>query len=167
MSTVTDFKANISKPTLDGTLKDFEQWRATKTNPATPIPDALWSKLFDLANQYSPATVKRLFGISAKQYNAKLQEFQSKQRDSAQTTQHKPISQPNIKNKELISKGNGHSNELCQINIKKKESPYELAPLPSAKTVIVEFCRSDGKIMKIHTTQDSITNLINTFFGEQ
>jgi len=31
--------------------------------------------------------------------------------------------------------------------------------------LVVEFCRSDGQIMKIHTTQDSISTLMQSFFG--
>jgi len=32
--------------------------------------------------------------------------------------------------------------------------------------MIVELCRSDGQIMKIHTTQDSIDVIMKTFFAE-
>jgi hypothetical protein len=51
---------------------------------------------------------------------------------------------------------------FCEVKIK-RSNPYEHEPLPSGKTLIVEFCRRDGQIMKIHTTQDSIPLLMQQF----
>jgi hypothetical protein len=39
------------------------------------------------------------------------------------------------------------------------------ADIPLAtNTLIVEFCRADGKIMKIHTTTESFSALMKAFF---
>jgi hypothetical protein len=49
-----------------------------------------------------------------------------------------------------------------------KEAPlnhYKPARIPATNTLVVEFCRADGRIMKIHTTTDSFAELMKAFFG--
>jgi len=55
---------------------------------------------------------------------------------------------------------------LCEVKITPKKSSYQPQSLPSGKTLVVEFCRADGRVMKIHTTQDSIPTLMKAFYAE-
>lgn len=139
--------ANTQKATkpleLSSLLEEFAQWRASKNNPADPIPDALWEKVFQLEKTYPCAALKQLLNISTKQYKHK-------------------VAQLNVNNTRPDTP-KGSPQKLCQVTVKKE--PYQHDALPSGKTLIVEFCREDGKIMKIHTTQDSIPTLMKTFFG--
>jgi hypothetical protein len=132
-------------PKLLSVLEEFSMWRANKKKPAEPIPNQLWEKIFALEEICPSAQLRRLFNISIGQYHKKFAELRPSDTATPKETKMPP-------------------QQLCQVTIKK--NPYEQAPLPSAKTLVVEFCRSDGRIMKIHTTQDSIPTLMNTFFGE-
>lgn len=170
MSTVTDFKPKTPETlSLEETLKEFEKWRASKTNPATPIPDALWGKLFKLAEQYPISALKNLFGISGKQYNAKFQENEAKIKLSTQAAMNQSKPEPNAQKENTSAAPERlQISDMCQVNVEKEKiEPYKFAALPTLKTMIVEFQRSDGRIMKIHTTQDSIMTLMKTFFEEK
>jgi len=140
-----------SQPSLENVLKEFEEWRKNKKHSATPIPDQLWHKVFDLAEIYTELKVRAIFGINTQQYSTKYKVLRSSK-----------CAAP-----EQIAKED--SPELCEIKIKpttKKKSSYQPQPLPSAKTLVVEFCRADGRVMKIHTTQDSIPTLMKAFYSE-
>jgi hypothetical protein len=127
-------------------IEEFSKWRANKKKSAEPIPNQLWEKIFALEEIYSSAQLRRIFNISIGQYHKKFAELRPFVDTATTKETQTPVPQ------------------LCQVTIKR--NPYEQAPLPSAKTLVVEFCRSDGRIMKIHTTQDSIPTLMNTFFAE-
>ena len=140
---------------LAATLVAFEQWRAGKKKIAEPIPEVLWRKIFSLEPYYSSALLRRFFSLNTKQYAAKRDVLfpvtkgplkPTRQVDTTSQTAASPMS-------------------LCEVKIK-KPNPYANEPLPSGKTLIVEFCRSDGQIMKIHSTQDSIPLLMRQFLGE-
>lgn len=143
---------------LMSVLNTFEQWRKNKKTSAEAIPDELCRQIFALESYYSAGKLRRCFGLSTRQYHSKREKYfpthikpaveeTSKQKPAAEMTP--PLSPP----------------KLCEIKII-PANPYTPDPLPSAKTLVVEFCRSDGRIMKIHTTQDSIPTLMHTFFGE-
>lgn len=138
---------------LMSVLNAFEQWRNTKKRIAEPIPDELCHQIFALEAYYSPIQLRRLFSLSTRQYHSKREHYFPNEIKKPATKAIKKNAAPSTPPK------------LCEIKIK-PESPYALESLPSAKTLVVEFCRSDGQIMKIHTTQDSIPTLMHTFFGE-
>lgn len=141
-------------PTLDAVLAEFEQWRAHKPKLASPIPGALWEKIFQLAKIHSPTKIRALFNISTKQYQKKWEEKNSSTKEIlSSTTTISPIP---------VATPTANSPELCAIKL--KPSTYQSQPLPSAKTIVVEFCREDGRRMSIHTTQDSISILMQDFF---
>ena len=147
-------------PQLVDTLGAFAAWRTTKTNSAEPIPDHLWHAVFQLEAYFSRAQLRRYFHLNTTQYTS---------RRNALLPNNEAVTQPASEDMTgvppLIEPPT-----LCEVTVKNKKSskkanPYASEPLPSAKTLIVEFCRSDGQIMKIHTTQDSIPTLIKTFLG--
>lgn len=147
-------------------LDGFSAWRANKSKLSEAIPDELWSKVFALETFYSSTQLRTYFNLSARQYSAKKADFRlpgiASAEQASQTALPKAPSSPIP------------IPSLCQVTLQKepkaananeKKSPYALEPLPSAKTLVVEFCRSDGQVMKIHTTQDSIRTLMQTFLG--
>jgi hypothetical protein len=138
---------------LAATLAAFEQWRSGKKRIAEPIPEELWQKIFSLEPFYSSALLRRFFSLSTKQYAAKRE---------ALFPQRPPKSTPQV---DTQSQTAASPVSLCEVKIK-KPNPYASEPLPSGKTLIVEFCRGDGQIMKIHSTQDSIPLLMRQFLGE-
>lgn len=142
------FEDSRCEQLLVKTLNAFSHWRTNKKRPAEPIPTELWQQIFALEQWYEPSQLRNFFNVSTKQYATKKTALISKKDEAL---------------------------ELCEVNVikenkapKKSEvklSPYTLDSLPSAKTLVVEFCRSDGQVMKIHTTQDSIPALLQTFLG--
>lgn len=141
------------QPTLESALEEFNQWRDNKKHSGSPIPDGLWHKVFDLAEIYTALQVRTIFGINTQQYAKKYKALRGEKEIRAEES---PKSE---------------GSRLCEVTIKpatstKKKSSYQPQSLPSAKTLVVEFCRADGRIMKIHTTQDSIPTLMQAFYSE-
>jgi len=162
----TDKFSSLEKPTiqpttrlsLDIALQQFKDWRANKKNRAATIPEELWDRIFDFSELYKPITLCSLFGISKAQYNKQ----QALRVSQAHQRVHKQESEP----KEVHSVPDSNSSPFCKIKVVPPQSSYQSQPLPTPKTMIVELCRQDGQIMKIHTTQDSIDVIIKTFFAE-
>lgn len=55
--------------------------------------------------------------------------------------------------------------DFCEAKDTPSSSLYKPARIPATNTLVVEFCRADGRIMKIHTTTDSFSELMKAFFG--
>lgn len=142
-----------AEASLTNVLTQFENWRANKTRPSEAIPQELWLKIFSLEPFYAPAMLRRFFNLSTRQYQTKQAELLEQAPKIALETK------VETRTAKVIP-----MDPLFEIKMK-PESPYAYDSLPSGKTLVVEFCRSDGKIMKIHTTQDSISVLMETFFG--
>lgn len=152
-------KSTKADQVLISVLNAFEQWRKNKKTNAEAIPDELCRQIFALESHYSAGKLRRCFGLSTRQYHSKREKYFP--------SHIKPVVVETIKQKPAAEMAPPlPPPKLCEIKII-PESPYATEPLPSAKTLVVEFCRSDGRIMKIHTTQDSIPTLMHTFFREQ
>lgn len=139
----------IPTPQLDTVLKEMAVWRENKViHKQTAIPDELWRKILSLGNYHGATKIRSLFGISSKQYESKQQQIAG------------TISQPNTTHV-----------EFCQVAATPPQPAYkpEAIPTINANTVtVVEFCRHDGNIMKIHTTTQHFKTIIQSFFeGDQ
>ena len=146
----------IPEQLLGAALNAVEQWRSNKKNNRESFPEELCRQIFSLEPFYSSMQLRRFFKISGSQYRAKREKYFPYDKKAATAKNVNVNANPT---KTAPPK-------LCEIKIK-PDNPYAIEPLPSAKTLVVEFCRSDGQIMKIHTTQDSIPTLMHTFLGEQ
>lgn len=152
-TTVTDIQSKREELSLDAVLKDFEHWRATKPNSSVPIPEELWKKIFRLSEQHSPATLRRLLGITSRQYNQKHNQLCA------------DLNKPTLEAAQIPTV------ELCEVKVVSKETPkvvpkpaYKPLDVPATTTIIAEFCRPDGQIMKIHTTTNRFEELLQAFF---
>ena len=139
---------------LDDVLKEIGDWRANKPNASTAIPDPLWRKIFALETTLTASKIRVLLGISTKQYNSKYEQiFTTANADKKQC--------PKQPQAELV--------DLCQV---KKPQPssstsmYKPQKIPATNTIIAEFLHADGRIMKIHSTSDSVLQLIQAFFKD-
>ena len=149
---------NEDMPTasIDGVLKELENWRADKPNVSTIIPDALWRKIFALETTLAASKIRTLLKISTKQY----------------TRKHKQLSTHATAGKKQSS-GQKQADivELCQVKTSPPPQPsstsmYKPLKIPSTNTLIAEFRHADGRIMKIHSTSDSVEQLIQAFFKD-
>ena len=145
---ITQSEASPREQQLIQALNGVANWRANKKKPAEPIPHELWFQIFALEEWYPPSQLRSFFSVSTKQYAVKKEALMSEQNEVS-----KAALKPE-KAKASKSSVKQDTPQLCGVNIIKenkatkkshaKINPYALEPLPSAKTLVVEFCRSDG-----------------------
>ena len=149
---VSDFPvmANQAKSiTLEDMLRAMEGWRTNKETRNEQMPDALWKNIFSLLNKFSTKTLCDTLGITKMQFQRKLDEHTPHAATQSQKTQktHKtPL-------------------DFCEAKDTSSSHLYKPVRIPATNTLVVEFCRADGRIMKIHTTTDSFAELMKAFFG--
>jgi hypothetical protein len=142
--------------TINSLLQEIEEWRTKQGRTKGPIPDAFWNKIFILAKTHPPSRLRAILGISTTQYNKKL-------------NQQGPIPLPSTPKPTLAEPAvtNGAEDSVPPLiewkNLKGKPT-YEPAKGLAINTVVVEFTRADGHVMKIHTTTQSFKELLQLFF---
>jgi hypothetical protein len=139
---VTD--ANL-ETTLEGVYKELESWRAKKKSQSEKMPDALWKKIISVYKQFPDQTkICRRLLITKPQLKTKLREF------GDESLFNDPV-------------------ELCQIPKIQTIPSYRAVDdcFSALTTLVVEFCRADGCVMKIHTTTKNVQEIINNFLGAQ
>jgi hypothetical protein len=145
---VTEFPgvaANQSQEiTLDNLIISMNDWRANRGKSNEPIPKEIWEHVFKLSKKFPETTVCTALGITRTQYRRKLDEQQNPPKIASQESQ----ALPQI--------------DFCEAKLKVMPI-YQPAKIPATNTLVVEFCRADGHIMKIHTTTDSFADLIKAF----
>jgi len=131
--------------TLEEVYKELESWRATKKSQGEKMPETLWKKVIFVCKQFPDQTkICHRLRITKPQLKTKLREF------GDEALFNDPV-------------------ELCQIP-KIHTTPAHRAVddcFSALTTLVAEFCRADGCVMKIHTTTKNIQELINNFLGEQ
>src|SRR5262245_8517574 len=150
MDNVTPISTIRSTVTLDAVVRAMQEWRNNKdVHQEGSIPHSLWRDIFALSPSLSPTKVRRLLTISKSQYEKKFaQLFPSEQKvDQQEPT---PV-------------------EFCEVNsspsaIKHTPRHEQMPHYIPVNTVIVEFCRADGKIMKIHATNHCFKEIIDAFY---
>jgi hypothetical protein len=150
MENVTPISSTRPAPTLDSVVKAMQEWRNNKSlHHKVSIPHSLWRDIFALSPSHSPTKVRRLLGISASQYTKKLAQ----------------LFPPNPK----VNRQEPGLMEFCEVNsspsaVKHTPRHEQMPHYIPVNTVIVEFCRADGKIMKIHATSHCFKEIIDAFY---
>lgn len=138
--------------TLDEVVNELQTWRNQKPNRNTAIPDELWRKIFQLTAVLSPLKIKALLGISNAQYAKKYEEFYSTSAENASTP---PIIKTTQPEQPKVA--------FCEVKTT-TEPLYRPTSSLATHTIVVEFHRSDGQLMKIHTTNENFETLIRLFY---
>src|SRR5271163_2721061 len=61
---------------IDVVFQELQQWRDNRdVHKETSIPEALWKKIFSLAQIHPPAKIRGLFGINSHQYQNKFNQY--------------------------------------------------------------------------------------------
>ena len=144
--------ASPSSITLDSVVEAMVNWRVSKKSPQESIPNSIWEQIFVLLKKFPESTLRAATGISSNQFRRKLQEC------SSEVSNVSPITKMNTP----------PAIDFCEVATNKTTPPiplYKPAKVPATNTLIVEFCRADGQIMKIHTTTDSFAELMKAFFS--
>lgn len=148
MSKVTNIDGTFEQSlNLDSTLNKLKQWRETKSeHKQVKIPDEIWLEIFSLEEKYKISYLRKHFGLASKQYEDKKNSLNIPAQSSMNATPPDEV--------------------FCEVKPQTKKQPIEIEHdyVPVTTTVIVEFCRPDGRIMKIHTCTDQFKNIINDFF---
>lgn len=145
---ISEFPRQVSQSsaiTIDDVIQSITDWRATKNNRNVPIPDSIWKNILILLGKFSQQTLCAALGITKAQLQRKIEEQEFSSKIPSQ-----PLELPRM--------------DFCEA----RQSPppvYKPARIPATNTLVVEFCRSDGRIMKIHTTTDSFAELMKAFFA--
>lgn len=137
--------SQASAITLDSVIQTITDWRARKDTRNEPIPDVIWKQIFILLKKFPEPTLSAALVISRIQFQRKLDE-----QKLLETLSSKTFDTPHV--------------DFCEA----RQVPTPLhkpARIPATNTLVVEFCRSDGRIMKIHTTTDSFAELMKAFFS--
>ena len=132
----------------DSTLNKLQQWRETKSeHKQTKIPDELWLEIFSLEETFKSSYLRKYFNLALKQYEDK--------KNTLNLVSQSPI---NTKSSD---------DYFCEVTPSTSKQPIDIKQnyVPVTTTVVVEFCRPDGRIMKIHTCTDQFKNIINDFFN--
>ena len=137
---IKDVRQSERKLTLDRVIESMASWRAKKKGN-DKIPEGVWDNIFSLAETHSLSSLCRSLGLSHRQYQQKV-----KWREGDKSAGSSPIG-------------------LCRVSSPVTCAPSVL-PSPVLDTIVVEFCRADGQVMKLHTTQASFKSLLNDFYQD-
>jgi hypothetical protein len=156
-ATISEFMPPSSQSkiiTLDEVLQAVNNWRANKLARNEPMPSHIWQDIFTLLNKFSEATICAALDIPKAQLRHKLEESHPPSLSASLSA--KPAPPPKI--------------DFCEVKqtplpITAPASLYKPAKIPATHTLVVEFCRADGRIMKIHTTTESFSDLMKAFFS--
>ena len=126
----------------------IEKWREQKSCQGEKMPNELWREVIALYKNYpQQAQLQRRLGITKIQIQNKLREF------GDDSLYNNPA-------------------ELCQIPEIPQDQKSTAKPTPTTQdnfsslaTIVVELCRKDGAILKIHTTTQNMQEIINSFMG--
>jgi hypothetical protein len=135
---------------IDAVLQELQHWRDNREiHKETSIPEALWKKIFSLAQTHPPTKIRGLFGISSQQYQNKFNQYFPPP-DTAAPSQ--PVDSVSI--------------QFCQAEVSSRPPPlHQPLKIPATNTLVVEFCRADGQVMRIHATHECLATLMPLFFN--
>ena len=136
--------------TFESVSKDMVDWRDNKVTLGQKIPDDIWKDIFILIEKFPKTNICGAFNITNAQLRAKIKE--------------------NDLQKDISIEPENNNQHLKFVEIKpapENNSYYKPEKIPATNTLVVEFCRADGRIMKIHTTTDSFAELMRAFFGRE
>lgn len=148
-NTIIEFPSSKQTPaTLAKVIEAMDHWRTNKNSPQEPIPETIWQQIFLLLEQNIPQSrIQAATGITRRQLNQKLMEHSKPYAPNNQSATPSPVI------------------DFCEVRQEKSSTPYQSCKIPATNTLVVEFCRADGRIMKIHTTTDSFAELMKAFFS--
>lgn len=153
-----DENTNAKEFRLAQTLSLMSDWRANKKSRSEAIPMEIWHQLRALRGHYSDKQLSSLFEIPRVTIEEKCRvetQVALAQQEVVAVSKEQPTS-PSLM--------------LCearlpaQVNGSAADKIYTPQKLEQKKTVVVELTRSDGMIMKLYATTESIGEIFQTFF---
>lgn len=126
------------KKTLIEVKRDFEDWRKTRANRRTNIPDSLWRSAVALTKDYRVSEIMKTLRLSGNDFLKKRRLFDK-----------------SLEGKKSIEQ------EFSQISFAPQVSLTATEPLSS-----VEFKRQDtGASMVVRVPQEQVQGMIQAFLG--
>ena len=149
VTSITAATQSSTKVTLDSVVQEIIGWRSNKQSRSEQMPEEIWDLIFELSEKFPTSTICAAAGVNTTQFRRKLDERM------AYSNSHNKIDPL-------------EDLDFCEVATGKltaDPSMYKPEKIPATNTLIVEFCRADGQIMKIHTTTDSFAELMQAFFS--
>ena len=146
---------------LNEALQAIEQWRATKTSRSAAIPAPIWQRIFSLTPHFSDKKLRLLFGLNKKQYEQNHKKHASESDAVPPTAAASPETDVG----------------LDFVQIKNAVAPSSAAASPekihwkntvdwdSCDTVVLEYVRHDGAVLRVHAPQGASHGFIARFFS--
>ncbi len=167
--------------TLDTTFNALKHWREHKEEyEGSGIPDKLWKMFFQLEkNGLSGSDIRRVFSINSQQYTKKRAELMPDHHVKTAAAFPKKQSDDLVKTDIKFCKVNvkpGIDQSIPSLTQTSKTSKKTLSQLRSTDsspehyldltTIIVECIRADGRRLNIHTTTQSLDQVMQAFFTQ-
>jgi len=156
---------SLEPVTVGAVLDELQSWRDQKPNRNTAIPDHLWSKIFSLSSTLSHDKIKKILGIANTQYDKKYQELYGTTATAnvpPNTASVAPIISASAPT--AAAHHTPSSNHIQFRELKSTEPLFKPNDTLQKHTIVVEFHRSDGQLMRIHAVHSDFKTLIELFF---
>jgi len=167
---MSEQEADLKPVTLDQVFDAMRCWRKNKKEYGATIPENIWSMLFELENNgYTDKEIRRLFAISAKQYEIRkkqlfppvnLSKIEEPKPDEPVTFCEATVTQQPSQNVPSLSEAAKQTKDSLTVLRSTADNPETYLDL---STTIVEYCRPDGYCLKIHTTHQKLPGVMKAF----
>ena len=152
---------SVAPKTLEDVMDMVNDWRAQKSERGDRMPDALWQEIILLLNKFPSSMLCTVFKISKIQ----LQNKQAKYQAATSPLGHEAKTKSSIPSRASLPSILHEIPPMDFCEVKRQVPRYQPERIPATNTLVVEFCRADGQLMKIHTTTDSFAELMKAFFA--
>ncbi len=167
---------------IDAVMNKLQHWRDNKSSyPGSGIPDAVWEMIFSLEGAgHRATTLRSLFGLSSAQYTRKREQLKAapakKSNPSTSTKAPKRDTSATFAEVSVTSSGPPQAGvpSLAQAAANNQQAVKHLRSTNTSAeqyldptTIIVECIRPDGHRLKIHTTNNRLDVIMQTFFAHK
>ena len=154
--------------TIDSVLQELTVWRKTKADhKQSGYPDPLWRRILWLGQQHGETKIRTLFAIGSGSYKVKALQFAQRAKSHEKPADNNDKSSvPFVEM--TVTTPETPPTVSVQAATASTQSIYqpEDVTLPDTHTVsVVEVCRPDGMVMKIHTVNNHWLALIKAFLA--
>ncbi len=153
-----DLNDKFAHVTLDSVKEELTVWRSTKAKHKQPgFADPIWKRILWLGEKHGETKVRAFLGVSSEQYRNKAVQFAKKK-----TQQEEDSIAPGFV--EIPAPATSAQRSSSAQTPKPIYQPATIQSPEASSVSVVELCRADGVVMKIHTVKDNWPALMQAFF---
>ena len=146
---------------LNEALQAIEQWRKTKQSRSASIPPSIWQTIFSLTPHFSDKKLRLLFGLTKKQYEKNRKKFASQADDIPPVAAPSPETDVGLEFVQVT-----HTAVPAQGSAPVEKVAWKnTVDWDKCDTVVLEYVRPDGAVLRVHTQQGTSHGFIARFFS--